>query len=89
MAPPPLSSKALTEEQLNLIRYCILMETPIPVLKASLVDHRDKDVFNGIGNTWLLRGPLSNQRRALISYKTNPRGKSTWVVLPTGWHPYF
>lgn len=83
------ASKALSKQQLDLIRYCIITETPIPVLRKLLVDRRDKDVFDSIDNTWLLRGPVSNQRRALISYKTNPRGRSTWVVLPTGWHPYF
>jgi hypothetical protein len=46
------ASNALSKQQLDLIRYCIITETPIPVLRKLLVDGGDNDVFGNIGNTY-------------------------------------
>ena len=82
------SLQHLTAEQLNLIKYAVLVNSTVSRLKGSLVDHYDQPVFGTIYTKYLNRVAVTNIRKALASFQLNPKGKSKYQPLPQGYSVY-
>jgi hypothetical protein len=65
MATP---SPRLTAEQLDLIKFAVLSNATVSILKGSLIDHYDQPVFGTITNKYLNRVAIRNTRKALASF---------------------
>ena len=78
----------LTAEQLDLIKFAVLSNTTVSILKGSLIDHYDQPVFGTITNKYLNRFAIRNTRKALASFQLNPQSKSMYHPLPLGYSVY-